>query len=79
MGGGHQEVNRTSDGYIATVMERALGGCVARGEMATAWARGILVVTVRGHQLRRWEVFAIDNALRGVGHVCTRSKHGVLP
>jgi hypothetical protein len=56
-----------------------LVGFVAIGEMATSGARGVLVVTAIGYQLRRWEVLDIDNALRRVWHVFTRSKHGRLP
>ena len=79
MGGGHQEVNRPSEGEIAKVMERARVGGGTIGEMATPWARGMLGVTVLGHQVRRWEVFDIDQARRGVGDVFPRSKPGVLP
>src|SRR5512145_2491251 len=42
---GHQEVNRATGAYIAQVVQEALVGFVARGEMATSWAGGLLMVT----------------------------------
>jgi len=76
---GHQKVNRTPGGQIAKVVYGALPRCVARGKMVTAWAGGVVVVTAVRHQLRPWEVLDVDNALRRVWHVFTRSEHGVLP
>jgi hypothetical protein len=64
---------------IAEVMQRALSGFVARGELTTARAGSVLVVTIIKSQLRFWEVLDIDNPLGGVWHVCTRSVHDGLP
>src|SRR2546426_173367 len=76
---GHQEVNRATGAYIAKVVQGALVGCVARGEMPTSGARGLLIVTAIKSQLGCWEVLDVDNALGGVWYVFTRSKHGWLP
>src|SRR2546430_17204944 len=76
---GHQEVNRATGPYIAKVVQGALVGCVARGEMPTSGAGGLLIVTAIKSQLGCWEVLDVDNALGGVWHVFTRSKHGWLP
>ncbi len=76
---GHQKVHRTSGGHIAKVVQGALPGCVALGKVVTSWAGGVGVVTAVRHPLRPWEVLEVDKALRRVWHVCTRSKHGVLP
>jgi len=48
---------------IAEVMQRALSGFVARGELTTARAGSVLVVTIIKSQLRFWEVLDIDNPL----------------
>src|SRR5207244_13212835 len=77
--GGHQDVNRATGAYIAKVVQGALVGCVARGEMPTSGAGGLLIVTAIKSQLGCWEVLDVDNALGGVWHVFTRSKHGWLP
>ena len=76
---GHQEINRATGVYIAQVVSRALVGWVARGELATSCAGGVLVVTARQSQLGCWEALDIDHALGGVWHVCTRSEHRWLP
>src|SRR2546428_8445350 len=76
---GHQEVNRATGAYIAKVVQGALVGCVARGEMPTSGAGGLLIVTAIKSQLGCWEVLDVDNALGGVWHVFTRAKHGWLP
>src|SRR2546425_2616897 len=76
---GHQEVNRATGAYIAKVVQGALVGGVARGEMPTSGAGGLLIVTAIKSQLGCWEVLDVDNALGGVWHVFTRSKHGWLP
>src|SRR2546428_7674353 len=76
---GHQEVNRATGAYIAKVVQGALVGCVARGEMPTSGAGGLLIVTAIKSQLGCWEVLDVDNALGGVWYVFTRSKHGWLP
>src|SRR2546425_10758943 len=73
---GHQEVNRATGAYIAKVVQGALVGCVARGEMPTSGAGGLLIVTAIKSQLGCWEVLDVDNALGGVWNVFTRSKHG---
>ena len=64
---------------IAEVMQRALSGFVARGELTTARAGSVLVVTMIQSPLRCWEVLDIDHPLGGVWHVCTRSVHDGLP
>ena len=77
--GGHQEVNRATGASIAQVVQGALVRGVARGEMATSWTGGVLMVSAIQSQLGYWEVLDVDNALGGVWHVCTRSKHSGLP
>jgi hypothetical protein len=72
---GHQEVNRVTGAEIAKVVQGPLVGFVARGELATARAGSLLVVTTINSQLRFREVLDIDNALGGVWHVLARSKH----
>src|SRR5438128_8460506 len=47
--------------------------------MPTSGAGGLLIVTAIKSQLGCWEVLDVDNALGGVWHVFTRSKHGWLP
>src|SRR6266702_8584272 len=47
--------------------------------MPTSGAWGLLIVTAIKSQLGCWEVLDVDNALGGVWHVFTRSKHGWLP
>src|SRR6266581_2548578 len=47
--------------------------------MATSWTGGVLLVSAIQSQLGYWEVLDVDNALGGVWHVCTRSKHRWLP
>ena len=76
---GHLKINRTSGGQIAQVVQGALPTFVAIGQMVTAWAGGVLMVTAVCHQLRPWEILDVDNALRRVWHVFTWSEHGVLP
>src|SRR3989442_15671588 len=66
---GHQEVNRATGAYIAKVVQGALVGCVARGEMPTSGAGGLLIVTAIKSQLGCWEVLDVDNALGGVWYV----------
>jgi hypothetical protein len=77
--GGHQEVNRATGAYIAKVVQGALVGWVARGEMATSWAGGLLLVPALKAQLWGWKVLDIAKTLGGVWHVVTRSKHRWLP
>ena len=77
--GGHQEVNRATGASIAQVVQGALVRGVARGEMATSWTGGVLMVSAIQSQLGYWEVLDVDNALGGVWHVFTRSKHRGLP
>ena len=77
--GGHPEVNRATGAYVAKVVHGALVGGVARGEMATSWAGGVLMVTAIKAQLWGGKVLDIDQTLGGVWHVFTRSKHRWLP
>jgi hypothetical protein len=65
----HQEVNGATGGYIAEIVQGPLVGCVARGELATARAGRLLVVTIITSPLRCWEVLDIDNPLGRVWHV----------
>jgi hypothetical protein len=76
---GHQEVNWATGAYIAKIVQGALVGGVARSEMATSRAGGLLVVTAIKPSLGCWEVLDVDKALGGVWHVFTRSEHGWLP
>ena len=76
--GGHQEVNRATGASIAKVVQSALVRGVARGEMATSGAGGLLMVPAIKSQLGYWEVLDVDHALGGVWHVFTRSKHSAL-
>ncbi len=76
---GHQEINRATGVDIAKVVQRALAGGGARGEMVTAWTGGLLMVAALRSPLGCWEVLDVDNALGGVWHVFTRSEHGWLP
>src|ERR671925_1195870 len=48
---------------------------VAIGQMATSRTGRVLMVALICHDLRRWEVMHIDDALGGVWHVSARSKH----
>jgi len=75
----HQEINRTTSVDIAEVVQRTLPGFVAGGELVASWAGRVLLVTTVRHTLRCWEVLDVDNPLRWVWHVCTRSKHTWLP
>src|SRR5712691_11715470 len=47
--------------------------------MATSWTGGVLMVSAIQSQLGYGEVLDVDNALGGVWHVVTRSKHRWLP
>src|SRR5947209_18432104 len=76
---GHQEVNRATGAYMPKVVQGALVGCVARGEMPTSGAGSLLIVTAIKSHVGCWEVLDVDNALGGVWHVFTPSKHGWLP
>ena len=62
---GYQEIHWATGAYIAKVVQGALVGCVARGEMATSWAGGVLMVTAIQSQLWGWKVFDIDHTLGG--------------
>src|SRR5919109_4050913 len=48
---------------------------VAIGQMATSRTGRVLMVALICHDLRRWEVMHIDDALGGVWHVSAWSKH----
>ena len=76
---GHHKVNRATGASIAKVVHGALVRCVARGEMATSGAGGLLMVPTIKSSLGCWEVLDVDNTLGGVWHVFTRSKHSALP
>jgi hypothetical protein len=71
----HEEINGATSGYIAQVVQEPLVSFVARGELATARAGRLLVVTAIQSPLRCWEVLDIDNSLGGVWNVPARSKH----
>ena len=49
------------------------------GERGASWAGGVHMVTAVRHPLRCGEVLDVDNALRRVWHIFTRSEHGVRP
>ena len=76
---GPQEGNRATGASIAKVVQSALVRGVARGEMATSGAGGLLMVPAIKSQLGYWEVLDVDKALGGVWHVFTRSEHRWLP
>jgi acid phosphatase class B len=76
---GSQEVHWATGASIAKVVQGALVGWVARGEIATSWAGGLLMITAIKAPLWDRQVFDIDNTLGGVWHVFTWSKHRWLP
>ena len=76
---GYQEIHWATGAYIAKVVQGALVGCVARGEMATSWAGGLLMITAIKAHLWDRQVCDIDKTLGGVWHVFTWSKHRWLP
>jgi len=71
----HEEITGATGGDSAQVVQEPLVSLVARGELATARAGRLLVVTAIKSQLRCWEVLDIDHSLGGVWHVPARSKH----
>jgi len=75
---GHQEIHGTSGGQIAQVMQGALAGFVARGQMPTARAGTVIVVVIVSHQDGLGEVVDVDNTLGGVGYIFTGSEHGMV-
>jgi hypothetical protein len=70
-----QEINRTTSGYIAEVMQGALTRFVAIGQMPTSRAGTVVVIAVIGHDKRHRQVVGIDDALSGVGDIFTGSEH----
>jgi hypothetical protein len=76
---GHQEINRMTGGQIAEIMQRALSGCVARGKTTAPRTRGLLMVAMVRHLLRRREIVDVDYPLGGVWRVSARSVHDGLP
>jgi len=75
---GHHEIDRTASAQIAQIMERALAGFVARGQMPASGTGGMVVVPVVRYQDRCGEVLDVNNALGGVWYVFTRSVHAFL-
>jgi len=70
-----QEINRTTSGYIAEVMQGALTRFVAIGQMSTSGAGTVVVIAVIGHYKGHRQVVGIDDALSGVGDIFTGSEH----
>lgn len=64
---------------IAQVMQPALSGFMACGEMAAPGTSGLFMVAMVRHELRCGEVVDVGNPLGGVWHVSARSVHDGLP
>jgi hypothetical protein len=73
-----QEINRTPGFSIAQVMQGALARCVARGQMTTSRARTVITIAVVGHYNGLGQVVDIDDALGGIGYICTGSEHEMV-
>jgi hypothetical protein len=71
----HQEVNRTTGGYIAQIVQGALLAFVTRGELTAARTRRLFMVAMIKSQVRLREILDIDNALGRVWDVTTWSMH----
>jgi len=72
------EINRTTSGYIAEVMQGALTRFVAIGQMPTSRAGTVVVIAVIGHDKGHRQVGGIDDALSGVGDIFTGSEHEMV-
>jgi hypothetical protein len=73
-----QEINRTTGGYIAEVMQGALAGLVAIGQMPTSRAGTVVVIAVVGHYHGLRQVVGVDETLRGVRDIFTGSEHEMV-
>ena len=73
-----QEINRTTGGSIASVMQGALAGLVARGQRLTSRAGTVLVIAVVGHENGLRQVVGVDDALRWVRYIFTGSEHEMV-
>jgi hypothetical protein len=69
-----QESHWTTSGYIAEVRQGALTRFVAIGQMPTSRAGTVGVIAVIGHDKGHRQVVGIDDALSGVGDICTGSE-----
>src|SRR5688572_24221142 len=52
---------------------------MAIGQMATSKTGRVLMVAIRAHDLRRWEVFDVGNSFGGVWYIRTRSESHSWP
>src|SRR5688500_8467990 len=52
---------------------------MAIGQMATSKTGRVLMVAIRAHDLRRWEVFDVGNSFDGVWYIRTRSESHSWP
>src|SRR5687767_7816925 len=52
---------------------------MAIGQMATSKTGRVLMVAIRAHDLRRWEVFDVGNPFGGVWYIRTRSESHSWP
>ena len=73
-----QEINRTTGGDIAEVMQGALAGLVAIGQMPTSRAGTVVMIAVVGHYNGLRQVVGVDDTLRGVRDLCTGSDHEMV-
>jgi len=73
-----QEINRTTSGYIAEVMQGALTRFVAIGQMSTSGAGTVVVIAVMGQYEGHRQVVGIDDTLSGVGDIFTGSEHEMV-
>jgi len=71
-----QEIYRATGGYIAEVMQGALAGLVAIGQMPTSRAGTVVVIAVVGYYNGLRQVVGVDDALRWVRYIFTGSEHG---
>ena len=73
-----QEINRTTSGSIAEVMQGALTRCVAIGQMPTSRAGTVVVIAVIGHDKGHRQVVGVDDALSRIGDIFTGSEHEMV-
>jgi len=72
------EINRTTSGSIAEVMQGALARFVAIGQMPTSRAGTVVVIAVIGHDKGQRQVVGVDDALSGIGDICTGSEQEMV-
>jgi hypothetical protein len=79
LGAEHDEVARSAGEGIAEVVERAAGGPVTVGAMATPRAGPAAVIAAPDADVRLGQVVDAGDALAGIGAVFAGSWHGVAP